>query len=195
MSSEASHEFQISERDNIDICSEEVGILLFTVNDLQEDSWRESRSLKAVIVNSFKEFLAGFPENELAEFIPEYNRERTCFDMKIYRSTSYYDGISVAFAITIDGGTYRMCCTDQMKICFERGGCPAGIEGNTSKMIFYQKVFCDSDPDVFTLESSLKKGYYLASIEENGRHKLGLKQGQDEVDSTKAFDIHVESGS
>ncbi|OCT70516.1 interleukin-18 [Xenopus laevis] len=195
MNSEESHEFQISGGENINICSEEFGTLLFFVNDLQEDSWRESHTLKAVIVNTFREFLAAFPENDLAEFIEEYHTERISFCMKIYRSTSYYDGISVAFTVTINGGTYSMFCTDQMQICFKKGDCPAKIDGNTSNMIFYQKIFSESDPDVFSFESSLQKGHYLAFIEENGRRKLGLKKCQDDVDNTKAFDVHMEMGS
>uniref|UniRef100_A0A803JWR2 Interleukin-18 n=1 Tax=Xenopus tropicalis TaxID=8364 RepID=A0A803JWR2_XENTR len=181
--------------ENIDICNEEDGVLLFTVNEVQEDAWRESRSMKAVIVNTFQEFLAAFPENDLAEFINEYDPERICFNMKIYRSTSYYDGISVAFTIKVNGGMYSMCCTDQMQICFKSGDSPARIDGNTSNMIFYQKIFCQGDPDVFSFESSLKKGYYLALIQENGRHKLGLKQSQDDVDTSRAFDIHMKNGS
>ncbi|OCT70517.1 hypothetical protein XELAEV_18037438mg, partial [Xenopus laevis] len=179
--------------DNIKICNEEFGTLLLTVNDLE--SWNEFGFFKAVIVNTFREFLAVFPENDQAEFIEEHQIERISFLMKIYRSTSSDDGISVAFTIIINGEIYSMFCTDQMQIAFKKGDCPARIDGNTSNMIFFKKIFNKSDPDVFSFESSLQKGYYLAFIEENGRRKLGLKKGQDDVDNTQAFDVHLETDS
>ncbi|MEE6484770.1 hypothetical protein FKM82_014019 [Ascaphus truei] len=164
---------------------------VFEESDLQADTWKKAKLLQTVIIqNYFDEVLVAFPEDG-AEFLANYGTEAVLFDLKAYRNTNEGDGLSVSFTIKDNNQkTYFMYCTDEGTLRFQDGDSPNFIEGNSSRIIFYQRHFTQGDAIRFKFESALKKGYYLAFRHEAGKHKLVMKpKSTDELDDTVQFKL------
>ncbi|KAM4704247.1 interleukin-18 [Rhinophrynus dorsalis] len=111
--------------------------------------------------------------------------------MKMYRNTNPSGGLSVAFTVKFGVDTYIMYCTKEMEIGFRKGDFPNKINGNHSDIIFYQKDASEGHK-TFTFESAQQtKGYFLASLEKDGKHKLGLKRPVDTPDETTFIGLNI----
>ncbi|XP_063293292.1 interleukin-18 isoform X1 [Pelobates fuscus] len=166
------------------------GILCFVKSELHCDSWAKSKNtVHAIILNYFKEALEAHPEDfsgDVATFKKEYDKDRACFKLVIYRDT-LLKGFSVAFTITILNKTYYLSCINTKELRFKEGDPPKKIDGSTSDVIFYQKNASKGDASSFVFESALVQGYCLAFKNEDGKHKLTLKRPEDQVDETTHF--------
>ncbi|XP_063797963.1 interleukin-18 isoform X2 [Pseudophryne corroboree] len=178
---------------DFDICHIQDEVLYFSCV-YQADSWKKASSccIKGTIENYFKECLEAHPEGpsgSKAVFANPSDPDRRNFELQAYRTNIIYDGLSVAFTVTVNNEQYCLCCSEEMELFFKKENCPDTIIGEKSGIIFFQKQFSEGN-ESFKFEASLLKNYYLAVSEDNGKRKLVLKKNYDEVDETQMFDIN-----
>ncbi|KAM3922922.1 interleukin-18 [Leptodactylus fuscus] len=153
----------------------EDGILYFKDN-LQTDSWKKSDlAITGSIKNIFNQWLEAHPDEPDGVIFTEPGSDTQTFELQLYKTTSFSDGVSVAFSVKYKGVKYHLCCTEDMKLYFKKGDCPETIAGTCSNIIFFQKQFSDGD-DCFKFQSSLQADYYLAVSDEGGKQKLVLQK-------------------